>query len=328
MATHDVDPNPAVDRLRRASRALVTCHRSPDGDALGSELALVELAGAFGVDTLIYNRDPSPTSLAELPGSGRIVVADSLPTDFPAGFDLVVTLECAGLDRAGFESLDRAPILNIDHHPANPNFGEVNYVDESAPAVGEMVWRMFRSAGVTPTVESATNCYVALSTDTGDFQYSNATPHALRAAAEMVDAGADPTTVAEWVHGRRSLPSIRLLGEALRTLELSFGGRIATISVDKATFARCEASPADSEDIINHPRSIAGVQAVAFFKQWESGVVRVSLRSKGDLDVRQVAAVFGGGGHVNASGCTISGELSDARPGVLSELTRAVEKMS
>jgi phosphoesterase RecJ-like protein len=169
---------------------------------------------------------------------------------------------------------------------------------------------------------------VALSTDTGDFQYSNATPRAFQAAAEMVNAGADPTVVADWVHERRSLPSIRLLGEALRTLELSFGGRIATISVDKTAFARCEASPADSEDIINHPRSIAGVHAVAFFKQWEPGVVRVSLRSKGDLDVRQVAAVFGGGGHANASGCTINGELSDVRPNVLSELTSAVEKMS
>jgi phosphoesterase RecJ-like protein len=320
-----IDPGPAVERLRRSTRALVTCHRSPDGDALGSELALAELAAGLGVETVIINRDPTPSSLAALPGADGIVVADALPADFPAGFDLAVTMECPGLDRVGFEGLDRAPILNIDHHPANPHFGEVNYVEEAAPAVGEMVWRMFGSAGVAPSPDAAINCYVALSTDTGDFRYSNATPRAFRSAADMVAAGAEPARAADWVHGRRSLPSIRLLGEALRTLELSSNGRLATIAVDEGSFERCAAHPADSEDIINQPRSIAGVQAVAFFKQWEPDVVRVSLRSKEDLDVRRVAAIFGGGGHPNAAGCTINGEISDARRRVLDELAKMLE---
>jgi len=324
MGNDAVDPSPAVERLRQASRVLVTCHRSPDGDALGSELALAELATAFGADVMVYNHDPAPSSLEELPGADDIVVSTELPQDFPSCIDLVVTMECPGLDRTGFAGLDRAPILNIDHHPANPHFGEINYVDESAPAVGEMVWRMFGQAGIGPTVDAALNCYVALSTDTGDFRYSNATPRAFSAAAEMAEAGADPTLVADWVHGRRSLPSIRLLGEALRTLEVSSDGRLATISVDHASFVRCGASPADSEDIINHPRSIAGVAAVAFFKQWEPEVVRVSLRSKGSLDVRRVAAVFGGGGHPNAAGCTLTGELGDVQRRVTAELTKVL----
>jgi phosphoesterase RecJ-like protein len=325
VTASSVDPSAAVDRLRAASRALVTCHLSPDGDALGSELALVELAAALGVETVICNHDPSPASLAELPGSDRIMVADRLPADFPRDFDLAVTLECAGLDRAGFETLDHVPILNIDHHPANPLSGEVNYVDESAPAVGEMVWRMYRTAGVSPSADAATNCFVALSTDTGDFRYSNATPRAFHAAAEMVAAGADPARVADWVHERRNLGSIRLLGEVLQTLELTCDGRIATVFADEAAFKRSGAIPADSEDIINHPRSIAGVSAVVFFKQWEPGIVRVSLRSKGEIDVRRVAAVFGGGGHVNAAGCTIDGELDDIRRRVTAELISTVE---
>jgi phosphoesterase RecJ-like protein len=326
MSRSDVDTMAAVERLRSATRALVTCHRRPDGDALGSELALALLAEQLGVETVIVNRDVTPTSLSELPGVERVLVAARLPEGFPDGFELVVTLECPELDRAGFDNLDRLPILNIDHHPANLRFGDVNFVDETSPAVGEMMWRMFRAAGVAPSPEAATNTYLALSTDTGDFRYSNATNRAFLAAAEMVESGADPTRVADWVHGRRSAAAIRLLGEALQSLTLEAGGRLATIELDEAAFARCEASPADSEDIINHPRSIAGVQAVVFLKQWEPGVVRVSLRSKGDVDVRGVAARFGGGGHANAAGCTLNGDLATARDSIIKVIAEDLER--
>ena len=320
-----LDPSVAVDRLRRATRALLTSHRRPDGDALGSELAMAELAARLGVTAVICNRDPSPSSLDQLPGAESIRVVDTLPEDFPAMFDLVITLECTELERTGFERLDRVAILNIDHHKANPMFGEVNYVDEASPAVGEMVWRMFKAAGVEPSPAAATNAFVALSTDTGDFRYSNATVRAFRAAAEMVDAGADPSQVATWVHESRNPAAVRLLGEALRTLTIDCDGRLASIEIDAKAFERCQATPADSDEIINHPRSIAGVEAVALFKQWEPGTVQVSLRSKGPVDVRRVAATFGGGGHTNAAGCTINGELSGAREKVTAELMRLLE---
>jgi phosphoesterase RecJ-like protein len=168
---------------------------------------------------------------------------------------------------------------------------------------------------------------VALTTDTGDFRYSNATRRAFEAAAEMVDAGADPSRIADWVHGRRTAASIRLLGEALRTLTLEFGGRLAIIELDQSAFARSKAQPTDSEDIINHPRSIAGVQAVAFFKQWEPGVVHISFRSKGQIDVRTVAARFGGGGHANAAGCRVDGSLADTRERVTAEFAVLLEEM-
>jgi phosphoesterase RecJ-like protein len=306
------DPAVAVARLRESRRALITAHSSPDGDALGSELALAELASRLGVRPVVYNRDPAPEGLRQLPGGDEIVVADALPEGFREDFDLVVTMECPGLDRPGFDGLDALPILNIDHHKANPCYGEVNYLDEEAPAVGEMVWRMFATAGVEPSAAAATNAFVALSTDTGDFRYSNATARAFAAAAEMVERGADPARVAAWVHESRTAPSVRLLGEALRTLELDCDGRLATLHVDREAFARAGATPADTESIINAPRAIAGVRAVAFFKQWERGVVRVSLRSKGEVDVQAVAALLGGGGHTNASGCTIEGDLETA----------------
>ncbi len=315
------DPTLAVVRLRRARRVLLTCHRNPDGDAIGSELALAELASSFGVESVIVNRDPAPVTLSELPGVGTVMVAETLPDDFPEGYDLVITVECPELERAGFNGLDQAPILNIDHHRANPAYGEVNYLDEEAPAVGEMVWAMFKAAGVEPSVEAATNTYVALATDTGDFCYSNARPRAFRAAAEMVERGADPPTISEWVHDGRTEASVRLLGEALKNLRFGCDGRFASLAVDEEAFARAGADSTDTDEIINIPRAIGGVEAVVFCKQWEPGLVKVSFRSRGRVDVCSVAASFGGGGHTNAAGCTFKTDLETARRQVETSLT-------
>jgi len=315
------DPSMAVERLRSARRVLLTCHRNPDGDAIGSELALAELAAEFGIESVIVNHDPAPISLSKLPGVETVVVADALPTDFPDGFDLVITVECPELERAGFAGLDQAPILNIDHHLANPAYGEVNYLDEEAPAVGEMVWSMFKVAGVEPSINTAINTYVALTTDTGDFRYSNARPRAFRAAAEMVERGADPPTISQWVHDGQTKASVRLLGEALKTLRFGCDGRLASLAVDDAAFERSGADSTDTDEIINIPRAIAGVEAVVFCKQWEPGLVKVSLRSRGHVDVRSVAASFGGGGHTNAAGCALQTDLETARERLEASLT-------
>jgi phosphoesterase RecJ-like protein len=323
-----IDPAVAVVRLRRARRLLVVGHQSPDGDSLGSQLALAELAERLGIQAVVANRDPAPAGLRELPGYDRVVVAPELPDDFPQGFDLVVTMECSELERCGFDRITQLPILNIDHHQANYCYGEVNYLDQESPAVGEMVWQMFEYAEVTPTAAAATNMYVALSTDTGDFRYPNTTPRAFAAAAALVAAGASPEQVAEWVHERRSPHSIRLLGEALQTLTLSCDSQLATLWVDRSAFDRAQATPADTDEIINTPRAIAGVKVVAFFKEWEPGTIRVSLRSKGDLNVNDVAVRRGGGGHINASGCTIHDTMENARRQVTMELIKMLEERS
>ena len=260
-----------------------------------------------------------------LPGSDQIRVSTNLPEDFPGAFDLVITVECPDLERSGFEGLTKVPILNIDHHPANPAYGVVNYLDDQSPAVGEMALRLYGELNITPSKDAATNLFAALSTDTGDFRYSNATSRAFRAAAEMVDAGAEPATVANWVHNHRSLASVRLLGEALKTLRIVADGTLALITADLGAFSRAEAGPEDTEEIINIPRSIAGVQAIAYFKQWEAGTVKVSLRSRGDVDVRAVAASFGGGGHTNAAGCAIEGELPDVEARVSDAVKKELE---
>ena len=259
-----------------------------------------------------------------LPGAARIAVANDLPEDFPERYDLVVTVECPQLERSGFEGLARLPILNIDHHPDNPGYGVVNYLDDESPAVGEMVWRLFAEVGVLPSPQAATNMFTALSTDTGDFRYSNATGRAFRAAAEMVDAGAKPPEVANWIHNNRSLASVRLLGESLRSLRIRCDGKLGLITADQEAFQRAEAGPEDTEETVNIPRSIAGVEAVAYFKQWEPEVVRISLRSRGSVDVRKVAASFGGGGHPNAAGCTVKGELAKVEEMVATAVAEAL----
>lgn len=315
----------AVARIGQARHVLLTGHRSPDGDSLGSALALARLTEALGAESTLIMRDAPSAGLTELPGIERLGVSEVLPATFPDAFDLVVTVECPGLDRAGFDGLEQRPIVNVDHHPDNARYGEVDYVDVEAAAVGEMVWRMFHSAGVAPGPDDATNLYVALATDTGDFRYSNTTPRAFRTAAEMVEAGAEPAQVAQWVHSSRSESSVRLLGEALSTLMIDPSRRFAVMCVDAGAFQRAGAGPEDTDDLINVPRSIAGIQAVAFLKQWEPGTVRVSLRSRGALDVRTVATLHGGGGHANAAGCTVRGELNEVRTTISAQLARLVD---
>ena len=314
----------AANKLKESYRVLLTCHRNPDGDAIGSALALAELSEKLGVEATIVNRDKTPANLSLLPGADRIVVAETLPEDFPSAYDLVITVECPGLERSGFEGLTQLPILNIDHHPTNPGYGVVNFLDAESPAVGEMVWLLYRELGVLPSVDAATNLFAALSTDTGDFRYSNATGRAFRAAAEMVEAGAEPARVANWVHNNRSLASVRLLGESLRSLRILCNGKLAIITADREAFEQAQAGPEDTEETVNVPRSIAGVDAVVYFKQWEPGVVRMSLRSRGAVDVSAVAAAFGGGGHKNAAGCTVSGELAEIEEKVAAAIAEAL----
>ncbi len=319
------DPGAAVARLRRAKRVLVTSHSAPDGDAVGSELGFAEFARALGVETVIVNRDPHPASLDFLPGLETIRVQRELPAGFEREFDLVATLECPDLDRPAFAGLDRLPILNVDHHLENALYGEVNVVDEDAPAVGEMVLAMAGAAGVAVTPSMATNLYAALVTDTGDFRYSNATPRAFEAAGRLVAAGARPAEIAEALWEQNPARVVRLTAAVLSTLELLADGRLAVITCDRAMLEATGAQPEDTENLINIPRAIQGVRVAVFLKALRDGAVRVSLRSRGDLDVQGVARRFGGGGHRNAAGCTLPGSLPDARRTLLDAVLPVVE---
>lgn len=323
MAEATRDPAVAVARLRQARRLLITSHASPDGDSLGSALALQELAETLGVKAEIVQRDPHPASLAFLPGLARVQVLGDLAEAKGGPFELAVVLECPSLARPALPGLERLPILNIDHHLENERFGQVNYLDEDAPAVGEMVLRMAEAAHVPLTPTAATCLYTALVTDTGDFRYSNATPRAFEAARRLVAAGAAPERIAEALWNQVPARVVRLTAEVLATLELHAGGRLALVTCDAGMLARSGGRPEDTENLINIPRAIAGVEVAVLLKAFAPTLTRVSLRSRGTLDVQRVAAHFGGGGHRNAAGCTVPAPLPTARRAVL-EVVRGV----
>lgn len=296
-------PEPVLARLRAASRVLVTSHVNPDGDAVGSSIGIARILRRLGKSVVIWLYDAPPKVFSPLPGVDRIHVGPEPPAAFPESFDLAVVLECPSLDRCGLEEkVALLPMLNIDHHLGNRNYGAVNWIDTAAPAVGEMIFRIAGGLRAEIDVDTANALYLALFTDTGGFRFGNAGPGAFEAAAALVRAGAQPDTVACWLYESQPLAGIRLHGELTRTIELHHGGKVATAWLRREMIEKTGAGPGDSEGLIDLPRSIAGVEAVALFRELEEGGHKVSLRSRGEIDVEKVARHHGGGGHHNASG--------------------------
>jgi phosphoesterase RecJ-like protein len=318
-------PEPLLERLRQGRRFLLTSHRNPDGDAIGSEIGLKRLLHRLGKETTIWNRDPTPAVYRPLPGSEEIHAGPEPPAGFPTAFDAAIVLECTQPDRTGLEGpLESLPLINIDHHLGNEGYGEVDWVDTSAPAVGAMIFRLAAALGLAIDPETADALLLTLVTDTGGFRYSNTTAEAFDAAAELVRHGARPQTVSHWLYESQPEPMLRLLGEMLRTLELHCGGRIATVSLTREMNEKSGARPGDSEGLIDYPRSIAGVEAVALFRQLDEGGFKVSLRSRGRLDVQRIADRFGGGGHKNAAGFSSDLERTRLFDLTLSAMTEAL----
>ncbi len=296
-------PEKLISRLRSGQRFLVTSHANPDGDAIGSTIAAARLLRQLGKAATAWLKDPVPPLYRALPGSERIHAGEEPPVGFPGDFDGVIVMECPSTDRTGLaESLTDLPLINIDHHLGNEQYGSVNWVDTAAPAVGEMIFRLARAMKLTIDRDVANALYLTLVTDTGGFRFSNTTAATFDAAAELVREGASPETISKWLYESQPESVLRLVGEMLRTLEVHAEGRIATAWLTHEMVERVGAGPGDSEGLIDYPRSISGVDAVAMFRQLEDGTFKVSLRSRGRLNVESIARSFGGGGHRNAAG--------------------------
>lgn len=318
-------PEDLLKKIRLGNRFLLTSHINPDGDAIGSELGLARLLRSMGKGAVVWNRDPIPTIYRPLPGSERVHTGEEPPAGFPDRFDAIVVLECPSPDRTGLEEhLSARPVINIDHHLGNQLYGSVNWVDSAAPAVGEMVYRLAQGLKLTLDPETASCLYLTLVTDTGGFRFSNATPAAFEAAAALVRDGAHPEQVSQWLYESQPLAVVRLVGEMLQTLQIHEDGRIATARLTPEMFERVGAAPGDSEGLIDFPRSIAGVEAVALIRQREDGTHKVSLRSRGEVDVEKIARHHGGGGHRNAAGFVLEGDGEEARQKVAEALAAAL----
>jgi phosphoesterase RecJ-like protein len=319
-------PDALLDRLRQGHRFLLASHVNPDGDAIGSGLGLARVLRKLGKGAVVWSRDPAPQLYRSLPGSDRIHLGEEPPPGFPDQFDAAVILECPSLDRTGLEDrLGELPLLNLDHHLGNQQYGVVNWVDTAAPAVGALVFRLAQALRVDLDPATANLLYLTLVTDTGGFRYSNTTTEAFETAAALVREGAEPETISKWLYESQPVSALRLVGETLRTLELHDGGRIATVWLTADMVERADARPGDSEGLIDYPRSIAGVEAVALLRELSEGGFKVSLRSRGAVDVERVARGFGGGGHHNAAGFSSDLERQPLFERTLEALQQALE---
>lgn len=299
-------PSELLEAVRIGRAFVVTSHINPDGDAIGSSIGLARLLQSMGKEAVVWIRDQTPRTYLPLAGSDEIHNGASPPPSFPGAFDGVLVLECPTLERSGLEQeITRLPLYNIDHHLGNAHYGAVDWVDPEAPAVGCLVHRLARDLGQPLDADAAMALYLALHTDTGNFRFSNTTAEAFDVAADLVRAGAEPDRVAHWLYESQPPSALRLLAEVLKTLELYDRGRIATLRLERQTAFRVGATPSDTEGLIDYPRTIAGVEAVALVRELEDGRVKASLRSRGKVDVEKIARAHGGGGHRNAAGFTL-----------------------
>jgi len=320
------ETEPAIARIRdeilRRRRFIISSHARPDGDAIGSELAMAAALRALGKQVRVINADPTPVMLQPFPGVSTIEIAPAVGADADA--DAVIVMECSDLARTGVAGLDRFFVINIDHHPGNTGYGALNWFDGSAAACGEMVFDLVRALGVPLSAEIATHIYVAILTDTGSFHFSHLSPRTFDICRQALEAGVDPVRVARQVYDS-NMGRLKLLGAVLNDMQIAAGGRLAILYMDPAIAARTGATPDDAEGLINQPLTVRDIVAVAFIKQVQGDEYRVSLRSKGEIDIGRVAKAFAGGGHKNAAGCTITMPLADLRPMLVDRLTAVIE---
>jgi phosphoesterase RecJ-like protein len=326
MTTQDPNLKAAGELLRRHQSFLVSSHLRVDCDGVASELALAELLTALGKDAHVVNPGPVPRAFRFLPGSERITVVDQ-GAPGPAALDAAVILDSPDWGRIGTVAslLPRGlPVLNIDHHPDNAFFGTVNLVDPQASSACELLWRVIGANDFPLSSGMATNLYAGILSDTGRFCFSNTSAEALGAAAELVRAGAD--AVAVGVHLYEHFPEglLRLWADVVATLELLVDGRVAVGFVTRDMLRRRGVSQEDTQDFAEIPRMLASVQVGVLLREMSDGMVSVSLRSRGSVNVSAMAARLGGGGHHHAAGTVLAGPAARVREQVLAVVTEAL----
>jgi bifunctional oligoribonuclease and PAP phosphatase NrnA len=300
--------------IEERARFVLTSHARPDGDAIGSALAFCQVLKLMGKHADVVMRDGVPRIYQPLPFAGAVVQAESVNGNYEAA----IVLECDSIQRTRLAGLENHFLISIDHHLSGKPFGDVNWIDPTAVATAEMIYRLAREAGVKVSPEIATCLYTALLTDTGSFMFEGTNDRTFALARELVLAGANPAYCARNVYFGHSTAKMRLLGAALSNLHRE--GPIAWISVSCEQMEQCGAKEEDCEGLVNYALSIQDVEVAAFFREIPDGRYRVSLRSKGSLNVASVAERFGGGGHQCASGLSLDGPLAAAVEKILAQL--------
>lgn len=321
---HDPALETILDLIKEHERFALTTHVSPEGDAIGSALALRLILRRLGKEALIVMQDPVPPSLKFLKGAEGI----RGPRGLPEGFDPEVwfVLDCASFERVGEQvkwliERSRRPVINIDHHVSNPGFGQVNYLRQAA-ATAQLIFQLALALKLSDP-EIATALYAGLVADTDAFRNANTDARALRDAAALLEQGARAHEVIINLYERRTPGELRLLGHAL--LHARFAGEIVWTELPLEVFAQLGALPHETEHLVDELRTAEGVKVAVLFKELEGGRVKVSFRAKAGLKVNELAESFGGGGHEEAAGCLLNGELAEVERLVLEELRRRLD---
>ena len=310
--------------LRGAKTIVVLSHVRPDGDAFGSQLALALSLRELGKDVTVWAEEGLLEKYSFMPGGEMLVP----PPSEPQTFDLAVALDTAVQNRLGL-SLDpvRADTwINIDHHPTNPRYGDLVYIDATAPATGQILFELLSATGLPMNEAIAENLFVAISTDTGSFQYPNTTARTFEIGAELLRCGVNVGRVSQLLYESHPRRRIELLRELLGTMRFEADGRVASFSLSLATASRLAVLPEDNEGLIDHIRAVHGVVVAVFFEELLEGKVRVSMRSKSEAaDVAAICQRFGGGGHKLAAGARVRGTLAEVEQRVMEAICDVVD---
>lgn len=303
-----------LTEIDRRERFVLTSHARADGDAVGSTLACKEILRAMGKQADAVLRDGVPRVYQQLPFASTVIQSERVN----GNYDAAILLECDSIQRTRLQGLENQFLINIDHHKSGRSFAHVNWIDPKAVATAEMVYKLAKQAGVRITPEIATCLYTAVLTDTGAFMFEGTSEHTFELARELVLAGADPARCARHIYFGHSTAKMRLLGVALSALQRE--GPLAWIWATQEQMERVGAKEEDCEGLVNYALAIGDVEVAAFFRELPDGRFRVSLRSKGEVDVARIAEEFGGGGHACASGCAVNGPLHAAVENILSRI--------
>jgi phosphoesterase RecJ-like protein len=318
-----VAPPPAlVDAIRSRQRFVISSHARPDGDSIGSQLAMAFALRHLGKEVRVVNKDPAPGPILSFPGVADIEIADRVDG---GGFEAAIIMECGDLARTGVAGLDQFFVINIDHHPGNSGYGNLTWFDSGAAACGEMVFDLVRALGVPLTTEIATHIYLAILTDTGSFHYSSISTRTFEICRQTLEAGVDPVALARNVYDSNNMGRLKLFGSVLSAMQIDPTGRIAIVYLDHEMARAAGGTYEDTEGLINLPLTVKEILAVVFFKQIEGEEYRVSMRSKGEIDIGAVAKEFGGGGHKNAAGCTATGAIDQLQKTFIEKIEHAID---
>lgn len=313
-----------VELIENKQDFAITTHVRPDGDGVASSLGLCWLLKSLGKNAEVIIRDSIPVSYQRLPGADEIRKVSAIDK----GYDAVFVIECSNIERPGLLNLESQFTVNIDHHATSAHFGSINWIDATASAVGEMIYNLCKAIGGRVTREIAECVYMALVADTGSFHYPNTTERTLKVASELVKAGVKPAQISEAVYNSYPWSRIELMRQVLATVKRSENGRIAWMRQTLKMVEDSGAVEGDNSGFVNMPLMAREIEAVVYMREVQPDAYRVSLRSKGDINVARVAEAFGGGGHKNAAGCKVAGNWDEKENEIISRLAIAMEELS